>query len=182
GMDIQTLEIRRDTAIFDIAVRLWDCPDGLRGGIEYSTDLFDASTIRRMIGHFGTLLEAVGSDPMLKVGDLPLITDTEKKRVLSDWNSRAGTIRDGCVHTLVEAEVDRSPNALAVKFHAGSLTYSELERRANKLAWYLRTLGVGPEVLVGIAMERSDDLVIALLAVLKAGGAYLPLDIAYPRE
>jgi amino acid adenylation domain-containing protein len=156
------------------------------GGItiawEYDTDLFDEATARRMIGHFETLLRAIASDPERSVSSLPLLTEPEKHDVLQDWNSRQAACPRTYLHESFERQVERAPGAVAVEFEGERLTYAELNRRCNQLAWHLRKLGVGPGVLVGVCLERSLEMVIALIGVLKSGGAYVPLDPAYPAE
>ena len=155
----------------------------LRLECDYNTDLFDAPTIQRLLGHYQTLLEGIVADPLRPLSSLPLLTESERKQLLVEWND---TTRDvlsgGCVHELFEAQAERTPTAVAVAHEDKHLTYSQLNHRANQLAHRLRRLGVGPDVLVGIYMVRSLDAVVGLLAVLKAGGAYVPLDPAYPDE
>lgn len=178
-----TLDIKREAAIFDLAFRLWETTAGISGGIEYNTDLFDADTIARMAGHYRTLLESIVVDPDRPVAELPLLTPDESQRILVMWNDTAvGFPRDVCLHHLFEDQVRRTPDAIAVVFEDQSVTYRELDQRANQLARHLQTLGVGPEVLVGICMERSLEMVVALFGVLKAGAAYVPLDPSYPQE
>jgi natural product biosynthesis luciferase-like monooxygenase protein/amino acid adenylation domain-containing protein len=150
---------------------------------DYNTDLFKDETIQRWLGHFQTLLEAVMNDPQHNLRELPLLNPTEQKQLLVGWNNtKTDYPQDQCIHQLFEAQVDRTPDAIAVVFEEQSLTYSELNCRANQLAHYLQTLGVGPEVLVGISVERSLEMIIGLLAILKSGGAYLPLAPDYPTE
>jgi amino acid adenylation domain-containing protein len=170
------------TAKFDLELSMGESDAGLEGEITYCTDLFDSATITRMIGHWQHLLEAIAANPDLRVADLPLLTPDEGQ-VLARWNETAAPYPpDACVHQLVEAQAERTPEAVAVAFGTESLTYRELNRRANQLAHDLRRRGVGPEVLVGVCVERSLEMVVALLAVLKAGGAYVPVDPAYPAE
>ena len=150
---------------------------------DYNTDLFKDETIQRWLGHFQTLLEAVINDPQHNLRELPLLNPTEQKQLLIDWNNtKTDYPQDQCIHQLFEAQVERTPDAIAVVFEEQSLTYSELNHRANQLAHYLQTLGVEPEVLVGILVERSLEMIVGLLGILKAGGAYLPLDPDYPNE
>jgi len=155
---------------------------GNRGCFEYSTDLFDAATIARLAGHFETLLTAALADPDGRLSDVPLLTPAERNQ-LEAWNATATPYpTDRRLHQLIEAQVERTPDAIAVRFENAELTYRQLNARANQLAHHLRTLGVGPDVRVGICMERSLELVVGLLGILKAGGAYVPLDPAYPHE
>lgn len=176
-------EIDPGIARFDLHLFLEDDESGLKGYLSYSTDLFDAATIARMIGHFQILLEGIVADPDRPIGTLLLLAEGERCRLLVDWNDTARNYpRDRCIHELFEAQADRTPDAAAVVFEDERLSYRELNLRANRLAHHLRKRGVGPEVLVGICMERSLEMVIALLGILKAGGAYVPLDPAYPKE
>ncbi len=150
---------------------------------EYNSDLFDFTTILRMIDHFQTLLAGAVENPSLRISELPLLTEAERRQTLIDWNDTAEPAGEaGCLHELFEATRRRLPDAVAVSCEGQSLTYDELDARAETLAARLRGLGVGPEVLVGVSLQRSLDLPTALLAVLKAGGAYVPLDPSYPQE
>jgi amino acid adenylation domain-containing protein len=150
---------------------------------EYNSDLFDFTTILRMIDHFQTLLAGAVANPNLRLSELPLLTEAERRQTLIDWNDTAEPEpAAACLHELFEATRRRTPDAVAVSCEGRSLTYDELDARAETLAARLRGLGVGPEVLVGVSLQRSLDLPAALLAVLKAGGAYVPLDPSYPQE
>jgi len=182
GWDLNQLDLEIGTAKFDLDLELDDRPEGLFGRFVYSTDLFDATTMERMAGHFETMLEAIVADPDQKISRLPMLTAAEKQQ-LTDWN-RTDTEypRELCMHELVEAQAARTPNANAVEHGEQRLTYRELEQRANQLAHFLKKRGVGPESRVGICLRRSLELPVALLAVLKAGGACVPLDPAYPKE
>jgi len=136
-----------------------------------------------MAGHWQTLLEGIVADPKQRLSDLPLLTEADRQQLLVEWNdTRRAYPRDQCIHELFEGQVERTPDAVAVVFENSQLTYRELNQRANQLARHLQALGVGPEVLVGICMERSLEMMIALLGTLKAGGAYVPLDPTYPRD
>ena len=151
--------------------------------IEYDRCRFDDAIIYRMLKHFQTLLEGIVAHPGGRLSDLPLLTEAERQQLLVEWNgTKADYPKDKCIHQLFEAQVERTPEAIAVVFEDQQLTYSELNARANQLAHYLRKQGVGPEVLVGIYMERSLEMVVGLLGILKAGGAYVPLDLTYPKE
>jgi non-ribosomal peptide synthetase component F len=150
---------------------------------EYNSDLFDFTTILRMIDHFQTLLAGAVENPTLRISELPLLTEAERRQTLIDWNDTDEPAGEaGCLHELFAATRRRTPDAVAVSCEGWSLTYDELDARAETLAARLRGLGVGPEVLVGVSLQRSLDLPTALLAVLKAGGAYVPLDPSYPQE
>ena len=170
------------TSKFDLTLTLMEGIDGLTGTAEYNTDLFDESTIDRLLGHYRTLLEAVVAVPDLELARLPLLTQAEKRQ-LDEWGlTRADYPEGECISELFEAQAARTPDAEAVVGDGRRLTYGELNRRANRLAHRLRSLGVGPEGLVGLYLDRSPELLVGLLAVLKAGGAYVPLDPAYPGE
>jgi amino acid adenylation domain-containing protein len=182
GWDLNQLDLEIGTAKFDLDLELDDRPDGLFGRFVYSTDLFDASTMARMAGHFETMLEAIVADPNQKISRLPMLTPAEKQQ-LTDWNQTETEFpRERCMHELVEAQASRTPNAIGVEHADQRLTYRELEQRANQLAHFLKKRGVGPESRVGICLRRSLELPVALLGVLKAGGACVPLDPAYPKE
>jgi len=177
------LNVDKGTAIFDLGITLWDTGGELRGGIEYNTDLFDAATIVRLAGHYRRLLEGIVSgDGREAVGRLPLLTVAEWRQLVEEWNATAVSYPGGCLHEWFEAQVERTPQALACEGVGERLSYAQLNARANQLARHLRTLGVGAEERVGVALERTPALLVALLGVLKAGGAYVPLDPAYPSE
>ena len=183
GWTVTQLHSKTNTTRFDLSLTLDDQPEELLGYFEYSTDLFEAKTIRRMIGHWQMLLEGVVADADQHIGILPLLTEMERHQQLVEWNpTDAEYPKDKCIHQLFEAQVERTPNAIAVVFEDKSLTYRELNEKANQLAHYLQQLGVGPEVLVGIYVERSLETIVGILGIFKAGGAYVPLDPAYPQE
>ena len=151
--------------------------------IKYDGTRFDVATIRRMLDHVRTLLEAIAANPNQRLVDLPLLTIEESKRLLIEWNDTAVDYPQGqTLHELFAEQVSRTPDTTALIFGEERLSYSELDRRATRLASYLRAQGVGPEVLVGVCMERSVEMIVALLGILKAGGAYVALDPAYPSE
>ena len=161
----------------------WEHSEGIRGVVVYSSDLFDEATISRMLGHFQSLLEGIVANPEQRLADLPLLSEAEQHQLLVEWNNtQADYPKDLCIHQLFEAQVELTPNSIAVIFEDKQLTYQELNSRSNQLAHHLRKLGVGPEVLVGICVERSIEMIVGLLGILKAGGAYLPLDPSYPSE
>ena len=172
------------TSKFDLTFYVSEGEDGLRLLIEYSTDLFERSTITRMGGHFHHLLDALCHDPDLPVDDVSILGDQERRAVLTTWNGTAVTFPDGgrCVHALIERQSRETPEQTALVFGTEHLTFQELNRRANQMAHHLERCGVGPNVLVGLCTERSIDMIVALLGILKAGGAYVPLDPAFPRE
>jgi amino acid adenylation domain-containing protein len=183
GVTLSSLEMDSETAKFDLTLSIADGEQGLMGSLEYNTDLFETATITRMLGHFQTLLEGIVANPEQRLSDLPLLTQAERHTLLVEWNdTEVDYPKDICIHQLFEAQVERTPDAIAVVFEDKQLTYRELNRRANQLAHHLRSLGIGPEALVGICVERSLEMVVGLLGILKAGGAYVPLDPAYPQE
>ncbi len=155
----------------------------MHGRIDYNAALFEASTIERMAGHLNTLLGGIAANPNQRVSRLPLVSDSEKVQILEEWNdTEADYPRHLCLHQLIEAQVDRTPYAIAAEYQGQSLTYQELDARANQLARYLQQLGVGAEDRVGVCLKRTLDLPVALLAILKAGGACVPLDPSYPKS
>jgi amino acid adenylation domain-containing protein len=200
GLTLSPLQfVDTQTTRFDLEFHLWertpnnrlgvDSSAGISGFVVYSTDLFDAATITRMLGHFQTLLEGISTNPESRIADLPLLSEVERHQLLVEWNdTQVDYPKHRCIHQLFEAQVERSPNAIAIVFeevqrqHVTSLTYQELNYRSNQLAHYLRKQGVGAEVLVGLCVERSVEVIVGMLGILKAGGAYVPLDPTYPCE
>ncbi|MEH2354881.1 amino acid adenylation domain-containing protein [Nostoc sp.] len=171
------------TSKFDLTLFMEDSQQGLIATCEYNTDLFNADTITQMLGHFQTLLSSIVSDPKQCISELQLLTPPEIQQLLVEWNNtKADYPQDKCIHQLFEAQVEKTPSDIAVIFENRQLTYQELNNRANQLAHYLQQLGVKPDVIVGICVERSIEMVVGLLAIMKAGGAYMPLDPAYPKE
>ncbi|MFO0163246.1 MAG: non-ribosomal peptide synthetase, partial [Microcystis sp.] len=150
---------------------------------QYNTDLFDAATIERMAKHFERLLNSIVLNPQQPISQLPMLTEVEQQQLLFEWNNtQADYPLDKCIHQLFEEQVERTPDNIAVVFEDQQLNYRELNARANQLAHYLQNLGVGPDVLVGICVERSLEMMVGLLGILKAGGGYLPIDPEYPTE
>jgi amino acid adenylation domain-containing protein len=179
------VEVERGSAKFDLTLVFQEdeASESLAGFLEYPTALFDAATIARMAGHLVMLLRGAVADPGRRVSELPLLPPDERHRLLVEWNDTAKPYpEDVCLHQMFEALADRTPDATAVVFGRERIAYGELDRRANRLANHLRTLGVGPEVLVGLCVRRSPEMLVAMLGILKAGGAYVPLDPGYPRE
>ncbi|HID54502.1 MAG TPA: amino acid adenylation domain-containing protein, partial [Anaerolineae bacterium] len=181
-LTIQPVEAHLGIAKFDLTLFMLEEGSQFSGAWEYNTDLFDRGTIERMMSHFITLLRGVVTNPEEKTSRLPLLTEAERHQLLVEWNDTAVPVPDLCVHQLFEAQAEKTPQATAVRFADQTLTYEQLDQKANQLAHYLRQQGVQNEALVGVCLNRSPELVIALLAVLKAGGAYIPLDPAYPPE
>ena len=183
GLELGLIEWEGRTTQFDLTLDTYEKSGKLQAALTYANDLFDAATIERMAQHWTQLLHGMVSDSQQRISDLPLLGAAEYQRIVHDWN-RAETsfAQNQCIHQLIATQAAATPDALAVTFAAKQLTYAQLDGRANQLAHKLIELGVGPEVRVGVAMQRSDTLLVALLAVLKAGGAYVPLDPDYPAE
>jgi amino acid adenylation domain-containing protein len=183
GLQLRWAGRQQATAKFDLSLHVNEGAPGLQGYFEYATDLFDGSTIARLAGHLKTLLEGIVANPDARIGDLPLLAESARRQLLVEWNDTAAAYpRDKCVHDLFVEQAARTPDAVALVYEDSALSYGELDRRSNRLAHYLRGLGVGPEVIVGLCVERSLEMVMGLLGILKAGGAYLPLDPSYPSE
>jgi amino acid adenylation domain-containing protein len=183
GLRVEPIEIETSHSPFDLSLFLRERDGNYIGYIEYSTDLFNCDRIERLAGHFQKLLEGIVGDPDQPISRLPILNEQERHQILVEWNDTdAGYPQDQCIHELFEAQVERTPDAIALEFEDQQVTYRDLNRRANQLAHYLMSLGIGPEKLVGICVERSIELVVALLGILKAGGAYVPLDPTYPEE
>jgi amino acid adenylation domain-containing protein len=178
GLKIERLPLEENTAKYELRLNLQDTPQGISGQIEYSTDLFDAATIERMANHLQVLLVGIVAHPDRRLAQLPILTAAEQPRFLQFKN----LYPNGCIHHLFEAQVDRTPSATAILWKHQSFTYQALNATANRMAHYLRSLGVTAETKVAVCLDRSPHLIIALLAILKAGGAYIPLDPTYPQE
>nr|QEO74619.1 AMP-dependent synthetase and ligase [uncultured bacterium] len=183
GLTLSPLTGDVGTAKFDLSMTLVETPEGLSASLEYSTDLFEAETIERMLGHYRTLLEAVVADPRARLSDLSLLSDAERRQLLSEWNpTDERRAPAALLHRAFEEQARRTPHSIALVYEGRRMSYAELNERANKLARHLRSLGVGPESLVALCVERSAEMVVAVLAVVKAGGAYVPIDPNYPAE
>src|SRR5215210_1630069 len=183
GIALEPLRMERRRVQFDLTLIAAEVGEALGLALEHNADLFDGVTAERMLGHLRRLLEGATAAPGLPVADLPLLTAPELDQVRLAWNDTATSYpEDVLIHRLIEAQVDRSPEAVAVSFEGESLTYAELERRSNRLARHLIALGVGPDAKVGVCLERGLYLVVSLLAALKAGGAYVPLEPTDPAE
>ncbi len=181
-LQVEQLEIDNGVARFDLLFNLVETDDGVTGHLEYNSDLFEAESIARLLGHFRTLVESVVADPEQSIAELPILAQSEQQQLL-DWNNTAkdhGSVTS--VHQLFEAQVEKTPDTTAVVFGSDGVTYRELNSRANRLANYLIEQGVGPDVMVGLAVERSVEMIVGVLGILKAGGCYVPLDPEYPRE
>ncbi len=181
---ITPMPIHNGTAKFDLLLNMANLPEGFAGAFEYGTDLFEAATIKRMAGHFQRLLQGIVENPAQRIAGLPILTEHERAQMLVEWNNTARAYpEEKCFHELFEAQAERTPEAVAVVCDEQQLTYRELNRRANQLAHYLvRRCGIGAETLVGLCVERSLEMMIGLLGIMKAGAAYVPLDPNYPQE
>lgn len=183
GLTLNPLEVDSGTTHFDLTLHIADTGHELIATLAYNTDLFEAATIIRMLRHFQTLLETACAFPDRRLSELSLLTEADREQIVVEWNdTRSYQPNKLCIHQLFEAQAERTPEAIAIVFEDQQLTYKQLNCQANRLAHHLRTLGVGPEVSVGICLERSLEMVIGLLAILKAGGVYVPLDPGYPKE
>ncbi|WP_257165209.1 non-ribosomal peptide synthetase, partial [Bradyrhizobium sp. SRS-191] len=183
ALTLRLLGSEHRTSLFDLTLFMRETEDGLVGTFEYASDLFDRATIARLSDHFEILLGGIVSTPEARLSELPLLSEAERHQLIIDWNAtEADYPADKCLHELFADQAARTPDGLAVVFEGEQLSYQELDLRSNQLAHYLRRLGVGPEVVVGLCVERSLEMVVALLGILKAGGAYLPLDPGYPAE
>ncbi len=183
GLSMSQVEVETQTAKFDLLLTMVESTAGLAGRLNYNTDLFDAATIHRMAQHFERLLEAAVANPDEQISRLRFLLDSERDRVLFEWNdTRTEYGKDAPLHLALAAQAELTPDAAAVRFEQDELTYRELNQRANQIGRFLQKLGVGPEISVGIFLERSTEMLIGLLGVLKAGGAYVPLDPTSPAE
>lgn len=193
GLSLEPAPLKSVSTRFDLEVHLWEPTHGLRslwqsqaglsGFIAYSTDLFDHDRIDRLVGHFQTLLEGIVSNPDARLSDLPLLTSSERRQLLTEWNQTNREHRyDCCFHQIFEAQVQSTPEKIALVSEQGSLSYETLNQQADHLAQRLQQMGIRPNSLVGLCVERSADMVIGILGILKAGGAYVPLDPGYPSD
>ena len=183
GLQLSRLELEYKTTRLDMEWHVWEQPQGLQVMVAYATDLFAQETIKRMLGHFQNLLSGVIANPQQQIWELPLLSATQQQQLLVKWNDTVMEYpHHKCTNELFEAQVERTPDAVALVFEDQQLTYHELNVRANQLAHYLQSMGVAPEVLVGLCVERSIEMVVGLLGILKAGGVYVPIDPNYPQE
>jgi amino acid adenylation domain-containing protein len=178
GLEMSMLPPAATGAKFDLTLVIEEGPQGLHGFIEYSTDLFKAETIRQILRHYNQLLHEMVSDPKQRIFALSLLTQVERRQLLYDWNNTAAAVAPRCIHELFEEQAERTPNSQAVRHNEQFLTYAELNQKANRLGNYLVAMGIGPEKLVAICVERGLDLIVTVLGVLKAGGAYVALEPA----
>ncbi len=172
------------TSRFDISIYMGEDDNGqLIGAFEYNTDLFQKATIKRMVGHFETLLEGIVANPNQPISELPFLMESEKCLILEEWNDTTRDYpQDRCFHQAFEAQAEKTPDAVATIFDGQNITYGELNARANQLSHRLKKMNVSADNLVGICVERSIEMMIGLLGIMKAGGAYVPVDPAYPRD
>ena len=183
GLELSLIEQESEITKYDLSLNLVELDGEIGGSIEYNTDLFDRSTIERLSRHYLMLLESVLANPDEKLSAFALLSESERRQLLVEWNDTASVYgRDKGIHQLFEEQAERTPDGIALVFGDRRMTYAELNALANQLAHYLRGLGVGPEVGVGLCCERSAEMIVGLLGILKAGGAYVPLDMQYPLE
>jgi amino acid adenylation domain-containing protein len=190
GVQASHFECSIETSMFDLTMTVLERSDegetdevNLVAYVEYNTDLFDALTVARMLEHYKNVLGSVAADPHQRLSAIPLMSDTEKRRVLVELNDTSADYpQDRCLHELFDDQVRRAPDAIAAIFRGQELSYGELSARANRVAWHLASMGVGPDVMAGIFLDRGFDLPVGLLGILKAGGAYLPLDPNSPQN
>ena len=182
-LQVSSVALEAETTKFELSLTLTETSHGLEGGIEYRTDLYETVTIERMASHLNLLLESIAAAPDRRVSQMTMLSEAERHQVLVEWNDLRLEYQKGkCLHDLFETQVERTPEVTAVVYEDAQLSYRELNDRANQLARYLRRLGVGPEVLVGLLTERSLEMIVGVMGILKAGGAYVPVDPSYPAE
>ena len=183
GLTLSGLGADSRTAKFDLTLSLQDTGQGLRGSLEYNTDLWDEQSMARMVGHFHNLVEAIVSDPDRRLWEMEMMGEAERRRLVVEWNQTGAQYSaDKCVHELIERQAEQRAGQVAVSFQGRHLTYGQLNSRANQLAHYLREKGVGDEELVGVCVERGLEMVVAVVGVMKAGAAYVPMDPGYPEQ
>ncbi|WP_147093012.1 non-ribosomal peptide synthetase, partial [Myxococcus virescens] len=183
GITLKGLAAEEKTSKFDLSLVVEEVPDGVVAMVNYNSDLFEAGTMDRLLGHLRVLLEAAVAEPETRLAELPLMGSDERHRLVEELRGTASTYpRDASLSVLFEQQAQRTPDAVAVEYEDRQLTYGELNRRANQLAHHLKGMGVGLEVRVGLCVERSLELVVSVLGILKAGGVYVPLDASYPLE
>ncbi|WP_247417880.1 amino acid adenylation domain-containing protein, partial [Ralstonia pseudosolanacearum] len=183
GLTIEGVDAGQAAAKFDLTLELRETSEGLAGSLDYATALFDRATIERYLGYLHRLLKAMAADDSQEVNRIALLDEGERTQLLESWNeTKAPYPRASTIHGLFEAQVRRTPEAIAVVHEGQQVSYAELNARANRVAHALRRLGVGPDARVGLCAERSVELVVGLLGILKAGGGYVPLDPSYPQD
>ncbi|MFL5358250.1 amino acid adenylation domain-containing protein, partial [Archangium sp.] len=183
GLALQPVPVENQTSRFDLTLTLEETKEGFRGTLDYSTDLFDATTVARLAGHLRRLLESIVADPRQRISALPLLSDSERYQLTEGWNATAYEYpRESCIHDVFARQAALRPDAIALESSDQRLTYRQLDERANQWAHLLQRHGVGPDSRVALCLERSVELIVSLLGILKAGGCYVPLDASYPRE
>ena len=182
GLQLRHLEVTPETAKFDLGLSLQEVAGGLRGTLSYNAELFEAATIGRLLRHYQQLLEGIVSNPEARLSSLPLLSEAERVQLLGEWNRTESAYPQQSIQQWFEAQAALTPEAIALVAEEQAVSYGELNERANQLAHYLRQRGVGVETLVAVCVERSVEMVVGLLGILKAGAAYVPLDPAYPQE
>ncbi|HEV2736643.1 MAG TPA: amino acid adenylation domain-containing protein, partial [Longimicrobiaceae bacterium] len=180
GLSVGGVGAELDFAKSDLSLGLASSPQGLRAGLTYSTDLWEAATMQRLLGHFVRVMEQAAADPDARISQVTLLDEAERRQVVEEWNDTAADYPRGLFHELFAEEAARVPDAPAVAYGARSLTYAELDRRSARVAHHLRRRGAGPEVRVGLCLERGVDLLVGVLGVLRSGAAYVPLDPSHP--
>jgi non-ribosomal peptide synthetase component F len=182
-LEISSFQLNTNFAQLDLSLHLYEEADGFRGRFEYDTDLFNADTIDRLSLHFQQLLKGIVNNPQQKISELPILSERERKQILLEWNNTSVNYpKNKCLHQLFEQQVEKTGSRVAAEFAGKTLTYDELNSRANQLANYLIKFGVKPETFVGICVDRSLDMVVGLLGILKAGAAYVPMDPSFPPD
>jgi amino acid adenylation domain-containing protein len=183
GLTVIAKQVEHKTSKFDLMFSFTETGDGLSAFVEYNTDIFEAATVERMVAHFRNILSAACEDPRRPVAELPLMAEGEVRQIVEGWNDTASDYpRDRCVHELFREQAARTPDAVAVSDGDERMTYRELDALSDRFAGHLRSRGVRDEELVAVCMSRSARMVVALLGILKAGAAYVPLDLSYPEE
>jgi non-ribosomal peptide synthetase component F len=182
GLDVEILNVSAARARFDMGVLTVETEEGLSFQPEYSTELFDRARIERFLSHFERILRAVVVDSTLRLSELPILSEEERRQILHEWQGISLPVTPGPLHRMFSEQAAKNPDALAAVFEGKGMTYGELEARSDRLARYLRSVGIRPEEVVGINMQREPDILVAIMGVLKAGGAFVPLDPAYPKR
>ena len=182
SLRLEAFPLRQQEGLFDLDVSFLDTGGIIPATIKYSTQLFASGTIERLAEHLLTLLSAAIAEPDKKISELPLLSETERTQMLVEWNATEEKYPEKTLHQLVEEQVDRSPDAVAVISETASITYRELDWRANNIAHSLRAIGIGPDAVVAVCLDRSTEMVTAFLAILKSGAVYLPIDVSYPAD
>ncbi|OMD57052.1 hypothetical protein BSK62_30100, partial [Paenibacillus odorifer] len=181
-IEVRPVELNHPVTKFDLTLNVVEVNQGLHMSLEYSRALFNASTIERLLSHFVQLLTQITERTDASIASLQLVTPEEKKQLHAFNDTAADYPREATIHRLFEAQVEKTPNAVAVVYEDQQLTYAELNARANQLAWTLREQGVGQDCIVAVLMDRSVEMIVGVLGILKAGGAYVPIDSSLPAE